>query len=188
MYRNSSKLKKPFKEAFKYWKLFRLVETEMSQIRKTYQNTNNLTYHMDHSQHDSVFCKVHAVLILWMVLTLNLFLCQRWQFLHECQKLLQKPWVLNHSDRIGQPKGRATEMLIHSLAWEKLTGAFFVCAFFLEVIWGDIYSMLNKVLAKLSLVFLLISNLTNGLRLHQLLGTKTTEANKSLKTDANGAH
>ena len=48
--------------------------------------------------------------------------------------------------------------------------------------------MLNKVLAKLSLVFLLISNLTNGLRLHQLLGTKTTEANKSLKTDANGAH
>ena len=27
--------------------------------------------------------------------------------------------------------------------------------------------------------------LTNGLRLHQFLGTKTTEANKSLKTDAN---
>ena len=40
----------------------------------------------------------------------------------------------------------------------------------------------------LSLVFLLISNLTNGLCLHQFLGTKTTEANKSLKTDANGAH
>ena len=40
----------------------------------------------------------------------------------------------------------------------------------------------------LSLVFLLISNLTNGLRLHQFLGTKTTEANKSLKTDANGNH
>ena len=41
---------------------------------------------------------------------------------------------------------------------------------------------------KLKLVFLLISNLTNGLCLHQFLGTKTTEANKSLKTDANGAH
>ena len=27
-------------------------------------------------------------------------------------------------------------------------------------------------------------SLTNGLRLHQFLGTKTTEANKSLKTDA----
>ena len=40
----------------------------------------------------------------------------------------------------------------------------------------------------LRLVFLLISNLTNGPRLHQLLVTKTTEANKSLKTDANGAH
>ena len=39
-----------------------------------------------------------------------------------------------------------------------------------------------------SLVFLLNSNLTNGLHLHQFLGTKTTEANKSLKTDANGAH
>ena len=26
------------------------------------------------------------------------------------------------------------------------------------------------------------------LRLHQFLGTKTTETNKSLKTDANGAH
>ena len=30
--------------------------------------------------------------------------------------------------------------------------------------------------------------LTNGLHLHQFLGTKTTEAIKSLKTDANGAH
>ena len=40
----------------------------------------------------------------------------------------------------------------------------------------------------ISLVFLLISNLTNGLRLHQFLGTKTNEANKLLKTDANGAH
>ena len=48
----------------------------------------------------------------------------------------------------------------------------------------------NKVVQKLklSLVFLLISNLSNGLRLHKFLGTKTTEANKSLKTDANGAH
>ena len=40
----------------------------------------------------------------------------------------------------------------------------------------------------LSLVFLFISNLTSWLRLHQFLGTKTTEANKSLKTDANGAN
>jgi hypothetical protein len=40
----------------------------------------------------------------------------------------------------------------------------------------------------LSLFFLLISNSTNRLRLHQVLGTKTTEANKSLKTDANGAY
>ena len=39
-----------------------------------------------------------------------------------------------------------------------------------------------------SLVFLLISKLTNGLHLHQFLGTKTTEANKTLKIDANGAH
>ena len=68
---------------------------------------------MDYSQHDAVFCKVHAVLILWMVLTVNLFLCQRWQFLHQFQKLLQKPRVLNHSDRIAQPKGGATEKLIH---------------------------------------------------------------------------
>ena len=40
----------------------------------------------------------------------------------------------------------------------------------------------------LSLVLLLISNLTNGLRLHQFLVTKSEEANKSVKTDANGAH
>ena len=40
----------------------------------------------------------------------------------------------------------------------------------------------------LSLVFLLISNPTNRLRLHPFLGTKTTEVNKSLKTDANGAY
>ena len=39
-----------------------------------------------------------------------------------------------------------------------------------------------------SLVLLLISNLTNELRLHQFLLTKTDEANKSLKTDVNGAH
>ena len=44
-----------------------------------------------------------------------------------------------------------------------------------------------RLLVLSSLVFLLISNLTNGLRLHQFLGTKTTEANKSLKTDANSA-
>ena len=39
-----------------------------------------------------------------------------------------------------------------------------------------------------SLVFLLISNLISWLRLHQFLGTKSTEANKSLKTDANRAN
>ena len=37
-------------------------------------------------------------------------------------------------------------------------------------------------------VFLLIKNPINSLRLHQFLGTKTTEMNKSLKTDANGAN
>ena len=42
--------------------------------------------------------------------------------------------------------------------------------------------------AILSLVLLLISNLTNGLRLHQFLVTRSAEANKSIKTDANGAH
>ena len=42
----------------------------------------------------------------------------------------------------------------------------------------------------LSLVLLLISNLTNELRLNQFLLTKSAVANKSLKvkTDANGAH
>ena len=40
----------------------------------------------------------------------------------------------------------------------------------------------------LSLVLLLISNLTNGLRFHQFLVTKSEEAKKSVKTDANGAH
>ena len=39
-----------------------------------------------------------------------------------------------------------------------------------------------------SLVFLLISNLISWLRLHQFLGTNNTEANKFLKTDANGAN
>ena len=34
-----------------------------------------------------------------------------------------------------------------------------------------------------SLVFLLLSNPTNRLRLRQFLESKTTEANKSLKTD-----
>ena len=38
----------------------------------------------------------------------------------------------------------------------------------------------------LSLVLILISNLTNGLHLHQFLGTKATEANKSLETDVIG--
>ena len=42
--------------------------------------------------------------------------------------------------------------------------------------------------SNLSLVLLLISNLTNELRLHQFLMTETTEANQSLKTDAKGAH
>ena len=46
----------------------------------------------------------------------------------------------------------------------------------------------NGLFQALSLVLLLISNLTNGLRLHQFLVTKSAEANKSVKTDANGAH
>ena len=38
-------------------------------------------------------------------------------------------------------------------------------------------------------VFLVINNpIINRLCLHQFLGTKATEANKSLKTDANGAY
>ena len=41
---------------------------------------------------------------------------------------------------------------------------------------------------ELSLVLLPISNLTNEHGLHQFFETKTTEANKSVKTDANGAH
>ena len=40
----------------------------------------------------------------------------------------------------------------------------------------------------ISLVFLLINNSINRLCLYQFLGTKTTESNKSLKTDANGAY
>ena len=39
-----------------------------------------------------------------------------------------------------------------------------------------------------SLVLLLISNLTNELHLHQILMSKTTVANTSLKSDANGDH
>ena len=46
----------------------------------------------------------------------------------------------------------------------------------------------NELVIYLSLVLLVISNLTNGLRLHQFLVTKSAEANKSVKTDANGAH
>ena len=41
---------------------------------------------------------------------------------------------------------------------------------------------------EISLFFLLISNLINKLHLHQFLGTKITDANKSLKTDANRAY
>ena len=43
-------------------------------------------------------------------------------------------------------------------------------------------------LTDLSLVLLLISNLTNGLCLHQFLVTNSEEMNKSVKADANGAH
>ena len=39
----------------------------------------------------------------------------------------------------------------------------------------------------LTSLYLLISNLINKLRLHQFLGSKITETNKSLKTDANKA-
>ena len=46
----------------------------------------------------------------------------------------------------------------------------------------------GSVATYLSLVLLLITNLTNGLHLHQFLVTKSEEANKSVKTDANGAH
>ena len=48
-----------------------------------------------------------------------------------------------------------------------------------------LFIFLQKVL---SLVFLFISKLISRLRLHQFLGTKAIVANKSLKTDANGAY
>ena len=50
-----------------------------------------------------------------------------------------------------------------------------------------IFIFVAKVLY-LSLVFLLIINLTNGLRLHQFLGTCSPQQFQSLKIDANGAH
>ena len=40
----------------------------------------------------------------------------------------------------------------------------------------------------LSLVLLCTSDLINELHLHQFLVTRSEEANKSVKTDANGAH
>ena len=39
-----------------------------------------------------------------------------------------------------------------------------------------------------NVLLLISSNLTNELRLHQFLLTKTTELNKSLKSDANVVH
>ena len=57
--------------------------------------------------------------------------------------------------------------------------------------WCDLFHFFFAVenkLRKLSLVLLLISNLTNGLRLHQFLVTKSEEANMFIKTDANGAN
>ena len=51
----------------------------------------------------------------------------------------------------------------------------------------QIQTQLPEKVSNLSLVFLLISNPINNLHLHQFLGTKTTETNKSLKADANGA-
>ena len=42
--------------------------------------------------------------------------------------------------------------------------------------------------SNLSLVFLLITNPTNGLCFHQFLMSETTENSKSLITDANRAH
>ena len=53
---------------------------------------------------------------------------------------------------------------------------------------APITKAIGALVPNLRLVFLLISNLINRLCLHQFLGTKTTEANKSLKTDANGAY
>ena len=57
----------------------------------------------------------------------------------------------------------------------------------------EIRVFLNQIYFKLGkknhiVMTLIFSSLTNGLHLYQFLGTKTTEANKTLKTDANGAH
>ena len=76
--------------------------------------------------------------------------------------MIQKAWAINTE---------LESFLRHTVKWA------------LPLIFTETY-----ILPYLSLVFLLISNLTNGLHLHQFLGTKTTEANKSLETDANGAY
>ena len=48
--------------------------------------------------------------------------------------------------------------------------------------------LLEKILFVSCPVFLLLKNPINRLPLHQFLGTKTTEVNKSLNTDANEAY
>ena len=67
--------------------------------------------------------------------------------------------------------------------WPHIT---FFCALGSSILQG--HQNIKYIGGDWSLVFLLISNLSNGLSLHQFLSTKTTEANKSLKTDANGTH
>ena len=49
---------------------------------------------------------------------------------------------------------------------------------------GLVTGLLKQLEVSLSLIFLLISNLFNMLHLYQFLGTKTTEANKSLKAES----
>ena len=86
-----------------------------------------------------------------------------------------------------------TSVKLNILQLQNLMNALkFTLLFYLEVgnsCWEVIkWILISAFLDRLSTVLLLIINLTNGLRLHRFLRTKTTEANKSQKTDANGAH
>ena len=63
-----------------------------------------------------------------------------------------------------------------------------LCLLFLPNVPGAMFIQGGTFIPDSRVVLLLTSNLTNELRLNQFLEPKTTVANKSLKTDANGAH
>ena len=119
---------------------------------------------------------------LWLLCsTLNSWIGEFVFWCHE-----QVIWCSLYDNTVSILKSTVLSHLLRLYFW--LMSQMFSLWYYTFLFYKIKSNKLSHQLCNWNLHFLFISNLINKLRLHQFLGTKTIDASKSLKTDANGAY